>query len=63
VAQKFFLIVGIVWAGSGIAQYISHRGEPDATRAAMQALLMAAVNLGVAWYLFWRKEKRERTER
>jgi len=63
VAQKFFLLLGIIWAGSGIAQYFGEHGDPGATRGAIQALVMAAVNLGVAWYLFWRKEKRERAER
>jgi len=63
VAQKVFLVLGIIWAGAGISQYFSERGDPVATRGAIQALFMAAINLGVAWYLFWRKEKRERAER
>jgi uncharacterized membrane-anchored protein len=62
-AQKLFLVLGIVWGVAGITQYFGERGDPSATRGAMQALLMAAVNLAVAWYLFWRKEKRERADR
>lgn len=62
-AQKFFLILGIVWGAAGIAQYFGERGDPGATRGALQALLMAAVNLAVAGYLFWRKDKREKAER
>lgn len=57
--QKVFLVLGIVWMVVGITRFFSGGGGADARSEALQALLMAAVNLAVAWYLAWRQSKRE----
>ncbi len=60
---KIFLGLGILWVLFAGYQYVSLDGDPDRWRIVMQFLGMAAINLVVALFLNWMKERRQRAGR
>lgn len=59
----FFLGLGGIWAISGVMQLFESWGQVDGMRSALGSLLMAVVNVAVAWFLYWRNQRRAGTGR
>lgn len=53
-----FLGLGGVWAVLGIMQLVEAWGQTDEMKAALAQLLMAVLNVAIAWFLYWRRERR-----
>lgn len=59
----FFLGLAGLWALTAVREFFALAGNADQAETALAFLAMAAVNLGVAWFLYIRKERRERARR
>lgn len=59
---RVFLALGVMWFGYGLYQYFL-TAAPDGQTYAFQSLMVAVVNLLVAGYLKWRKDRRGEAER
>ncbi|MFZ5814767.1 MAG: hypothetical protein ACOY93_05640 [Bacillota bacterium] len=53
-----FLGLGAFWAVLGVVQLVESWGQVDGMKAALTSLIMAALNVGIAWYLHHRAERR-----
>lgn len=54
----FFLGLAGFWAFLGILQVFDSRGDVGGLKAALPPLVMAFVNVAVAWFLHWRTQRR-----
>ncbi len=53
-----FLGVGLVWAVLGVMRILEGWGQTEEMKVALSFLLMAVFNVGIAWFLYWRRERR-----
>lgn len=53
-----FLGMTMLWVGLGLVQIVANWGQPEQWRSALSSLLMALLNVAVAWYLYSRRERR-----
>jgi len=58
-----FLGIGLVWAVVGIMQIIEGWGQAEEMKVALTFLLMAVFNIGIGWFLHWRREQRSQWRR
>lgn len=53
-----FFGLGLFWLVMGLGKVFTSGGQGDELKAALAQLLMAGFNLAIAWYLYWRRERR-----
>lgn len=54
----FFLGLGVFWAILGVIQVVESWGNVDGLKTALATLIMAVLNVAVAWFLHWRSQRR-----
>lgn len=53
-----FLGLGAFWGVLGVIQLVDAWGQTDGMKVALAQLVMAAFNVAIAWYLYWRRERK-----